>query len=122
MTRTPRGRCTVAAGPIAAMRGSSTTTVTSRRGGAPVMSITVACVTARSCRTSALLAVRHPDVLHVRRGAQELAAFAIVLRRPIAVVPASPRPLHVRRRRQLHHLHAALRTEVPHRLHVVVLG
>src|SRR6187397_1706440 len=70
----------------------------------------------------ASLAVRHPDVLHVRSRAEELTAFAIVGIEPVAIVPRGPRALHVRGRRGFHGLYSVARAEIPHRLDVVVLS
>src|SRR5258708_2337057 len=72
-------------------------------------------------RASMLLAVRNPDVLDMRRGAQELAPFALAAVEPVALVPRGPGALHVRGRGELHRLHALASAAIPHRLDVVVL-
>src|SRR5215216_8070965 len=46
------------------------------------------------------LAVRNPDVLHLRSGAEKFTTLAIGGVEPIPLVPRSPSPLHVRRRRK----------------------
>ena len=69
-----------------------------------------------------LFAVRNPDVLHLRRLAQELAPLALARIGPRARRRLAPGALHVPRRRELHRLHAVARAEIPHRVHVVVLG
>src|ERR1051325_441434 len=66
--------------------------------------------------------VRNPDVLHLRRRAKELAPLAVARVEPVALVPRRPGALHVRRRRQVHCLYAVATPEIPHRVHVVVLG
>src|SRR6266702_2089475 len=69
-----------------------------------------------------LLAVRDPDVLHFRRMPQELAAFHLTRIEPVAAARRRPGALHVRRGRELDRFHTRGGTEVPHAVHVVMLG
>src|ERR1035437_8923821 len=73
-------------------------------------------------KTDELLAVRNPDVLHLRRLTKKIAPLSLAHVGPRARLPLGPRSLHVPRRRQLHRPDAVARPEVPHRIHVVVLG
>src|SRR6266446_4799011 len=69
-----------------------------------------------------LLAVRNPDVLYFRRAAEELASLTLTCIEPVARARRRPRALHVRGRRELDRLHARGIAEVPHPVHIVVLG
>src|SRR5262249_42123154 len=59
------------------------------------------------------LAVRNPDVLDLRGGTEKLSPFGIGRVEPITIVPGGPRALHVRRGRQLDHLHTVAVTKIP---------
>src|SRR5450759_3162785 len=65
-------------------------------------------------KTDELLAVRNPDVLHLRRLTKKIAPLSVAHVGPRARLPLGPRSLHVPRRRQLHRPHAVARPEVPH--------
>src|SRR5687768_54699 len=71
---------------------------------------------------TASLPVGDPDVLDLRSTPQELAPFAGARVEPVATRGRRPGPLHVRRGRELDRLHPGGVAEVPHALHVVVLG
>src|SRR5881396_2788404 len=69
-----------------------------------------------------LLAVRNPDVLYFRRATEELASLTLTRIEPVARARRRPRALHVRCRGQFDGLQTGGAAEVPHPVHVVVLG
>src|SRR5919109_3046700 len=69
-----------------------------------------------------LLAVWHPDVLDLRRLSQKLASFSVPGIEPVTAIPRRPCPLHVHGGRLFDHFHTFAAAEVPHGLHVIVLG
>src|SRR5689334_10064291 len=73
-------------------------------------------------RMPSLLAVWHPDILDLACLPEKLSALADSHVHPIAILVGRPGALHVRRRRELHGLHAFRGSAVPHALDVVMLG
>src|SRR6266487_1763022 len=70
-----------------------------------------------------LFAVRHPDILDLGRGAQELLPFALLGIQPRArAAIVDPRALHIPRRGQFYALRPIGAPEVPHGINIVVLG
>src|SRR2546422_4975378 len=69
-----------------------------------------------------LFAVRNPDVLYFRGTPEELPTFTLPRIEPIAAAGRRPGPFHVRGGGELDRLHAGGVPEVPHPIHVVVLG
>src|SRR5438105_8665881 len=86
------------------------------RGGATPSYASVA----SSC--SFLFSVGNPDVLDLRRLSQEFPPFAMLAVVPVPRLPLDPRPLHVSHRRPLDLGARRPISEIPHRVHVVVLG
>src|SRR5208282_4690904 len=78
-------------------------------------------MTMASNTSGLLFPVRNPDVLHLRRVPEEFPSCSLLPVDPVAAAALAPRLLHVPRRRQLARAHALRRTEVPDRVHVVVL-
>src|SRR3989442_3735793 len=69
-----------------------------------------------------LFAVRNPDVLYFRGTPEELPTFTLPRIEPIAAAGRRQGPFHVRGGGELDRLHAGGVPEVPHPIHVVVLG